>query len=213
MLMMDKKTELTYSEIVYLFADKFVSERSMLVNYDAHPTGGKISVKPLSHKMVTAALAYLVEKGYVSLLVKEVKKLIFLSGKEVFGKKIKDAGPDITGIEKVLFDNFKNETEVRKAVYYLLSDDESSPWGQIVQISKKSLAEKGFLLLEKERKHLFATKKYLYDENKIKEIAPLYEETEKNLARFSAKADIYNLVENAVKKGIAARREQSSSDD
>lgn len=210
---MDKRTDLTYSEVIYLFADKSVSERSRLVNYDTHPSGEKISVKPLSHKMVTAALAGLIEKGYVSLSVKEVKKLIFLSGKEVFGKKLKDPGPDITGIEKVLLENFKNEKEVRKAVYYLLDDDESSPWGQIIQISKNSLTEKGFLLIEKERKHIFETKKYLYDEKKIKETVPLYEEVEKNLSQFSAKADIYKLVENAVQKGIAARREQSSSDD
>ncbi len=210
---MDKRTELTYSEVIYLFADKSVSERSRLVNYDAHPSGEKISVKPLSHKMVTAALAYLVEKGYVSLSIKEVKKLIFLSGKEVFGKKLKDAGLEITGIEKVLLENFKNETEVRKAVYYLLDDDESSPWGQIVWISKTSLAEKGFLLVEKERKNIFAAKRYLYGERKIEEIGPLYEEVEKNLAQFYGNAETYKLVENAIQKGIAARRAQSSSDD
>ena len=212
-MIMDKKIELTYSEIVYLFADKAVSERSGLFNYDTHPSGEKISVKPLSHKMVTAALAYLIEKGYVTLSVKEVKKLIFLSGKEVFGKKIKDAGQDITGIEKILFDNFKNETKVQKAVYYLLNDDESSPWGQIVNISKNSLVQKEFLFIEKERKNIFSAKRYLYDENKIKEITPLYEEAEKNLTQFSAKADINKLVESAVKKGIASRHEQSSSND
>lgn len=210
---MDNRKGLTYSEVIYLFADRSVSERSKLVNYDTHPSGEKISVKPLSHKMVIAALTYLVEKGYVSLSVKDVKKLIFLSGKEVFGKKLKDSGPDITGIEKALLDNFKNETEVRKAVYYLLNDDESSPWGQIVQISKNSLVEKGFLIMEKERKNIFTAKRYLYGENNLKGIASSYEEVEKNLKQFYVKADIYKLVENAVQKGIAARRAQSSSDD
>jgi hypothetical protein len=210
---MDNKTNLTYSEVIYLFANKAVSERSRLVNYDTHASGEKISIKPLSHKMVTAALAYLVEKNYLSLSVKEVKKLIFLSGKEAFGKKLKDAGSDITGIEKVLLNNFKNETEVHKAVYWLLYDDESSPWGQVVVISKNSLVEKGFLFIEKERKNIFSAKRYLYDENKIKEIIPLYEEAEKKLTEFSAKTESYKLVENAVQKGIAARREQSSSDD
>lgn len=210
---MDKRIDLTYSEVIYLFADKSVSERSRFVNFDTHPSGEKISIKPLSHKMVIAALAYLVEKSYVSLSVKEVKKLIFLSGKEIFGKRLKDVGPNITGIEKVLFDNFKNETEVRKAVYYLLGNNESSPWGQIVQISKNSLVQKGLLFIEKERKNIFTVKKHLYNEKSIKEIAFLHEEVEKNLAQFSAKADIYKLVEDAVKKGIASRLEQSSSDD
>ena len=212
-MIMDNKKELTYSEIIYLFADRAVSERSKLFNYDTHPTGEKISVKPLSHKMVTAALAYLVEKGYISLSVKEVKKLIFLSGKEVFGKRIKDAGSNITGIEKKLLDNFKNETEAHKAVYYLLDDDESSPWGQVINISKNSLMEKEWLAIEKERKNIFTPKRYLYTKKNIKEITSLYDETEKKLKEFSVKEDIYKLVENAVKKSIAARLAQSTSDD
>lgn len=204
---------LTYSEVVYLLADKFILDRSRLLNYDSHPTGEKISIKPLSHLMVTAALAYLVEKGYISLSIKEVKKLIFLSGKEVFGKSLKDAGSDLNGIEKILFDNFKKETSVRTAVYYLLNDDESSPWGQMVQISKNSLVQKGFLYVEKERKNIFAAKRHLFGEKNINEATSLKETVEKSLAEFSAKADIYKLVENAVKNGIAARRAQSSSDD
>jgi len=210
---MDKKTNLTYSEVIYLFADKSVSERSRFVNYDTHPTGEKISIKPLSYKMIISALVNLSEKSYIVLSVKEVKKMIFLSGKDIFGKKIKDAGVDITGIEKVVLDNFKNETEVGKAVYYLLDDDESSPWGQVVNISKNSLVEKGFLMIEKERKNIFTAKRYLYVENKIKEIASLYEEVEKSITQFSAKSEIYQLVRSAVKKGIDARRAQSSSDD
>lgn len=211
---MDKKTELTYSEVVYLFANKAVSERSKLFNYDVHPSNEKISIKPLSHKMVTSAIAYLVDKGYLTLSVKTVKKFIFLSGKEVFGQKIKEAGPEITGIEKGLLDYFNNEKEVSKAVYYLLDDDESSPWGQVVNISKNSLLEKGFLIIEKERKNIFTAKRYLYDnERKITETASFYEEAEKKLVEFSTKADIYKLVENAVKSGIAARLAQSSSSD
>lgn len=210
---MNKKIGLTYSEVVYLFADKAVSERSRFVNYDTHPSGEKISVKPLSHKMVIAALAYLIEKGYIALSVNEVKKLIFLSGREVFGKKLKEAGPDVTGIEKVLLGNFKTETEVRKAVYWLLNDDESSPWGQIVWITKNSLAEKGFLEVEKERKNIFTAKRFLYVGDHIKTVTPVYQQAEKNLEQFYAKADVCKLVKNAVEKGIAARIERSSSDD
>jgi hypothetical protein len=210
---MNKKIDLTFSEILYLFADKTISERSKFVNYDNHPSGEKISVKPLAYKMVTSALAFLVENEYLSLSVKEVKKMVFLSGKEIFGKKIKERGPEVTGIEKKLLDNFKNETEVRKAVYYLLDDDSSSPAGSVIHISKNSLVEKGFLFIEAERKNIFSTKRYLYDEKKINELLPLYEEAENKLKEFIAKEDNYKLIENAVQKGINARQEQSSSDD
>jgi len=207
------KNNLTYSELIYLFADKAISERSKIFNYDIHPTNEKIAVKPLSHKMVIAALVNLIEKGLISLSIKDVKKLFFFNGKDIFGKQLKEAGSDITGIEKKLFDNFKNETEVRKAIYYLLDDDETSPWGQIVRISKDSLLEKNYLYMEKERKNIFSVKRYLYDEIKIKEMMPIYEEAENTLKKFSNKNDIYKLVEGAVKNGIASRLEQSTTDD
>jgi len=210
---MDNKKELTYSEVIYLFAEKSVSERSRFVNYDTHPGGEKISVTPLSHKMVIAALAFLVENGYIALSVKEVKKLFIIPGKDVFGKKLKDAGQEVTGIEKVLLNNFKDEKEVSKAVYWLLDDDETSPWGQVVYISKHSLSEKGFLVLEKERKNIFTAKRHLFGEKNRETAKTFYEEAEKKLKQFSEKADIYKLVEKAVKNGIASRRARSSSDD
>lgn len=210
---MDTKTGLTYSEIIYLFAEKAISERSWLINYESHPTGQKISVKPLSHKMVIAALVYLVDRGYIELSVKEVKKMIFFKGKEVFGKQIKSAGTDITGIEKVLFNNFKNETEVHKAVYYLLNDDESSPWGQIVALSKVSLAEKGYMLVEKVKKLIFVTHKYQIVESKKNESLSFYEEAEHKLKEFASKKDLYKMIEKNVVQSIAARMERSTSDD
>jgi len=204
---------LTYSEMIYLFADRAVKERSKLFNYDTHPSGEKIAVKPLSHKMVTAAIAYLVDKGYLALSIKNVKKLFIFPGKEVFGKKLKEAGSDVTGIEKILLNSFKDEKELHKAVYWLLNDDESSPWGQMVWLSKNSLAEKGYLVLEKERKNIFTAKRYLFGEKDMKTVAPLYEEAEKSLTQFSVKPEIGKMTQNIVIRSIAARREQSSSDD
>jgi hypothetical protein len=206
-------TNLTYSELVYMFADKAVSDRSGLVNYDSHPSGQKISVKPLSQKMVLAAFVYLIENSYISLTIKDVKKLFFIPSKAVFAKKCKDAGTDVTGIEKILLHNFKEETEVSKAVYWLLNDDETSPWGQVIVLSKNSLVEKGFLELEKERKNIFSTIKYLYVENKKDEMTPTYNETEKKLSEFSKTTEGYSILEQAVKSGIASRKEQSSSSD
>lgn len=214
MIIVNNKVDLTYSEVIYLFAEKAVPERSWLINLESHPTGQKISVKPLSHKMVIAALVYLVDRGYVELSIKEVKKMIFFKGKEVFGKRIKNAGVDITGIEKILLENFKNETEVHKAVYYLLNDDESSPWGQIVALSKVSLAEKGFMLVEKVKKLIFVTDKYQIVESKKNESLSFYEEAKQKLREFTSKnKDLYKMIEKNVVQSIAARMEQSSSDD
>lgn len=206
-------THLTYSEVIYLFANKSISDRSRITNYDRHPSDEKVSAKPLSHKMVIAALAYLVQQGYVTLEIKDVKKFFIFPSKEVFGKKVKDAGVEVTGIEKVLLDNFKYETEVHKAVYYLLNADESSPWGQIITISKNSLVQKELLYIEAERKNIFTAKRYLFVENKIVEFFPQLEEVERKLEEFSSNKNMFKMIENNVKTSIAARKEQSSSDD
>lgn len=210
---MDKKNNLTYSEIIYLFADKSIKERSKFVNYDNHPTDEKISAKPLSYKMVLGALTYLVDKGYISISVKDIKKLLIFPGKDVFGKKLKEAGSDISGIEKVLLNNFKNETEVHKAVYYLLDDDATSPWGQMILISKNSLVEKGYLFIEKERKNIFSAKRYLFVEKDLAKITSEYELVEKNISQFSTKVDANKMIEKAIKNGISSRIEHASNDD
>jgi len=204
-------TPLTYSETMYMFADRAVTERSKLFNLDNHPSGQKISVKPLAQRMVVAALTFLVDKGYVSLSVKDVKKLFFFPGKAVFGKQIKETGPDVTGIEKILLENMKDEYEIGKAVYYLLDSDETSPWGQVVLISKNSLVEKGYLTLEKEAK-LFSVKKYLYGPKDVRELGPSFEEMQKNIERFTRTTN-YKMIEGTISKGLADRQERSSSDD
>lgn len=204
---------LTYSEIVYLFGDKFVSERGGLVNYDSHPSGVKIPVGKLAQVMVTAAVVYLSEKGLVELSVKEAKKLFVFSGKDIFIKKIKDADKEVTGIEAGFLNYLKEETKLSKAVYWLLSDDESSPWGQIINLSKQSLAEKKVLKLEEKAKSIFSAKKYLYDPKVLSEYQADFEQVQKALGEFSLQKEISNLVFSAVKSGMNSRKEQSSSDD
>ncbi len=205
------KTNLTYSEIIYLFADQIVPERSKFLTYDLHPTGEKISAKPLSYKMILAALVYLQDKGLISFSVKEVKKLIFLSGKDIFAKRTKEA-KNLTGIEQILMDYIKKEANVRTAVYYILNDDESSPWGQVINIAKNSLVEKGFLTIEK-KQAIFSAKKYFFNQEKVKEVQPLLENVKKSIVSISSDNELYKLLESAVKKGIDARKEQSTSDD
>jgi len=204
---------LTYSEIVYLFGDKFVSERGGLVSYDSHPSGVKIPVGKLAQVMVTAAVVYLSEKGLVELSVKEAKKLFVFSGKDIFVKKIKDGGSEVTGIESGLLNYIKEETKLSKAVYWLLSDDESSPWGQIIYLSKNSLAQKKVLQLEEKAKGIFSTVKYLYDPKVLSQYNVDFEKVQKALAEFFKQTEVSKLVFSAVKSGMAARRAQSSSDD
>ena len=204
--------ELTYSEAIYLFAELSVPDRSRLVNYDPHPSGQKISAKPLCHKMIMGALVYLVEKGYISLSIQNTKKLLFLPDKDIFAKRLKDGGSSLTGIEKILAANIEENTKLNNAVYYLLRDDETSPWGMIVRISKDSLLQKGFLKMEEKRANIFSVKKHLYGEKDRETAREVYEKAENKIKEFTAQNDMYRLSEKVIRKGVASRLEQSSDD-
>jgi len=206
-------TNLTYSELIYLFANKAVSQRSKFFNNDHHPSGEKITHTPLAQKMVLAAFCYLYDKKFISLREKDVKILFLFPGKKVFGKAEKATDGETTGIEKILLENFKEETEVSKATYHLLDSDEANPWGQIIHISKDSLLQKGVLFLEKERKNIFTVKRHLYDEKTILPLITQYEDVERRLAEFTKTVPSFQALEKAVKQGIHSRLEQSSSDD
>jgi hypothetical protein len=202
--------DLTYSEIIYLFADKYVSKRSKLVNFDTHPTGEKITAEPLARKVVLAALVYLHENKFISLSIKEEKKLFIFSGKELYINKTGEQ-KNLSGIEKKLIENIDGETKVWRAVYYLLGDDEVSPWGHFVNIAKQSLVEKGILSVTKEKK-IFSFPKYSFNKDR-EQFKKEYEQAVNAVKKFSQNNELNSLATKAIDKGIGLRREYQSSDD
>lgn len=205
--------ETTYSEAVYLFAETCIPDRSKLFNYDTHPTGEKISVKPLCHMMILSALVFGMEKEYISLSVKDVKKLFIFPGKDIFVKRLKELDPEIDGIEKALISNIKDESPLNKAVYHILDEDESSPWGQIIRKSKDSLIQKGYLMMEKERKNIFSAKRHLFGEKNRSVVTETYKEALQKIKMFSSKDELYKLTQAAIKNGVASRLEQADTSD
>lgn len=203
---------ITYSEIIYLFADKILSDRSKFINYDSHPSGEKLPVHKLSHEMVLGATVYLIQKGFIKLYIKNVKKLFLFPGKDIFVKRTEKNREVITGIEGRLLENIQDETKLSKAVYYLLSEDESSPWGQIINISKRSLVDKKILSIET-KSGIFSVKRYVYDPQILSQYTPYFNEMKQNVLQFSKDIELYKFVFSAVKSGIASRKEQSTSDD
>lgn len=205
---------LTYSEIAYLFADTIVPDRAKLLNYDAHPSGQKIPFTKLAQKMVIAAVIFLSEKGFVQLNVQNIKRLFIIPSRDVFIKKTKDSDNTISGIETTLLNTLDSrETPLSKAIYHLLSEDESSPWGQIVLFSKKSLVEKKVLYIEERAQSIFSTKRYLFSKDGIDQFLPQLTTVKKAIDSLSEQEELSRLITSAVKSGMDARKEQSTSDD
>ena len=203
---------ITYSEILYLFADKFVTQRAKFANLDNHPGGEKFPVKVLGETMVLAATIFLENKGYIKTSVKDVKKLLLFNGKDVFAERLNEPSIETTGIEQILLQNIQGEVKLQKAVYNLLTSNDVLPWGHIINISKQSLVKKGFISAEQEKRLLGHVTKYRLVPDKVREAEVLINEVETALNGFKSDAK-YTSVAKALSRGIASRVEHESSDD
>lgn len=97
----------------------------------------------------------------------------------------------------------------------MLSSDESSPWAHIVNLSKNSLVEKGFLKIIDDKK-LFKFKKYVYPESGFGDINQDINQAQEFINEFAKNKLLYDPVVKSVAHGIASRREidtDSSFDD
>ncbi len=202
---------MTYSQIVYLFADQLVSDRSGFVNYHLHPTGQKISVKPLSELLVLSALIYLIDQKYLSLTVADTKKLFFLPGQDVFVKALKKADPSLAWLESSLLDASQSESKLQKSVYNILGQDDISPWGQIIGLVRDDLAKQGHLIAQQSKRLITFTKKYSFAKDPSSFQSHL-DQFQKALSQFSNTA-IFPLVKKAISSGIAKRKETPSGAD
>lgn len=203
---------ITYSELVYLLADKLVSERARLFNVDSHFSQEKIATKPLSQLIVTAALAQLVNDGYLKLEVKDVKKLLFFPGKAVFGSRLKKELTQSGSIEYKLWENFFKEIKVADGVYNLLSEDVASPWSAIVTLVKESLVTKG-LLTKQKGKTIFSLATYALVTNRVNEWQDKLSSIQTEIEKIYVNAEMKKLIITAVDKGVASRKEQPEGSD
>lgn len=208
--MQDQK--LTFSETIYLFADKFVTQRARFVNLENHPGGEKFPVKILGELMVIAAINFLEKKGYIRTNIKDVKKLLIFNSKDVFAERTREVSQEITGIEEILLQNISENTKLQTAVYYLLTSDDVLPWGDIINISKQSLVKKGFVRAEQEKKFIGYVTKYFLVPDKLGEVEAYVNDVKASLNDYSRDVK-YSFITKAVGKGISARVEQQGADD
>ncbi len=135
-------SNLSYSEILYLFSDQFVMSKK----------------SSLAGMMCLAALLNLKDENLIRFEMKDVKKFFILKGKAVIVEKLYQDKTDLvnqnfSGIEKVFLENIIDKKKVDDFVRSLLPGElYDSPWDIIYMIVKENLYEKGFLFKEKYKK-------------------------------------------------------------
>ena len=161
--------------------------------------------------MILGALVYLVKNKYVNLVIKDVKKLFIFPGQDVFMTQNQKLSANVTGIERRIFNNINVETCVNHTVYNLLSEDDSSPWGQIINICKKSLLDQKYLIAGE--KKIFSAQTYIFDQAKLEEVSKMQREVSEALKLFERDTKLFQLTEKAVIGGMNSRVEHDSSVD
>ncbi|MFC1722388.1 hypothetical protein ACFL0C_01925 [Patescibacteria group bacterium] len=195
----------TYSEIVYLFADRFTNKRSLIVHYDKHPSGEKISLKSLSELMVFSAVIYLKENNLITLSVKDVRKMLVLWSKDVFVLKNKEAPRELTGIERKLLSKLSGEMRLQDLIYNLLNRNETLHWTHFIDISKNSLVEKGYLNVKEEKRFMHNIKDFSFGTDRLGALETEYSKVKNSLDAFILNTEEYQLVTKRINSGIALR--------
>lgn len=206
-------TELNYSELVYLHAEKYVSDGSFLQNKEELPNGKKVYIVKLGDLASEAAFAYLYFNGYVDLQI-ENRKTLGIFSKQVVVPSKKSDGAGLTSLEKTFFDLSDGKTDVSNILYRAIGDECPVPWGVITGIIKESLVSKEYLTRETITKKIlvtFTTYKYHLNPSINDDLKDPVEAMDKKLKEFS-KNGFYKILVKEIDAGISLQKETPDND-
>ncbi len=133
-----------FSDAVYLFGETFSSAPSLLDFKEELPDGTVVKQKKLAEQAVLAAFAYLYNKKLIDIVLEE-GKVLFLKTKTAKVKKLQSSAPDTSGLEAVIFTHIQDNSSIYGITRGLLRSDVSNPWGDVLQIVRKNLLDRGIL--------------------------------------------------------------------
>ena len=209
-----KDSKLNYSELLYLYADKYVPTAGFLQNKEELPDGKKLNVVKLGNLEAEAAFAYLYFNGHINIEIQNKKILGFIPKKVIVSTK-KSKGEDLTSLEKSIFDLSDGKIDVSTILYRLIGDECSVPWSVVVGVAKESLVKKESLLKETITKKVivsFNVYKYHLNPKKSYDFKDEVTEMNNNLKEFSKK-DFYKFLVKSIDSGINSQKEKPDNDD
>ncbi len=203
---------LNYSEVLYLNAEKYAPEASLLQNKEELPNGKKLNIVKLGNMEAEAAFAYLYFSGAVGLELSSKKILGFIPKKVVVVTKKSD-GAGLSGLEKAIFDR-ADGLDTHTILRQIIGEECPVPWATIINIVKESLVKKEFLNKEEITKKVivsFVTYKYHLNESININLKEDLAELNEKLKEFS-KLDFYDALVKSISAAILSQKEQPDSD-
>ncbi len=222
---MSQYNSFMFSDAVYLFGTTFSSlSRGGFFQegfwyIEELPDGTMVDQKKLAEQAVLAAFAYLYNKKLIDIVLGEKKAWRF-TGKYFFiidlafllkrktttarVKKLQSSAPDTSGLEAVIFTHIQDNSDIWGLTLGLLRSAVSNPWGDVLEIVKKNLLERGILKQVEKGKVLFRTTyKNVVNEDISKEEKQVTE-LKKTLNELQSKGELYQQILSDIENGIAS---------
>ncbi len=206
------KDNLTYSQVIYYFGDKFTTPAGILGAKEELPDGKRVMAPRLAEVMVLGALVYLVENEYLSLELKEFRRFFFFKHTELcLFKRRSDAG-SLNGIELTLFNNVDEEqgTPLLHAVVALLRQDVSNPWSAVMNQTKRSMASIELLNVEEVKRSIGAVYKYHYNDELNVDLLPQLKRATDAISRLHENIELYDMCYKEIETGLKLREHKNS---
>jgi len=204
------------SDVVYLFGDRF-AKKARLGGHQLVYGGSKVKANDLAEQLMVAAIAGLAGGGYIGLERVEEKKLGLFTSRDVQVTRLQSPQETLYGMEAAIWDNLTGNPEgdrVKDLIRRIIGATCVNPWANLVEITKRGLAEQGYLNADKEELR-FRPDKVHWSANE-EQISPLEGQVDQVKAQLSSlesgEPALHKQLVESVKKGIKDMEESPDSD-
>lgn len=133
-----------FSTIVYLHADKYVPEATLLNWKVVIGDGTRIDQKKFAAQLIQVAVLYLRKHNFIELELQE-KKVLFIKTTNLVLKKCKDDDGTLSGLEAEIMHSLIQDQSIYNVVRNIIPHDVMNPWSDLINITQRDLIEHGIL--------------------------------------------------------------------
>ena len=200
-----KNSDLTYSEIVYLFAEQFVPtanifDKKEFISYN------KLKQKELAEILCLCALLYLIDRNLINLEIKDEQLFWIFKRKVSSVDKMSGYGPDLYSLEKKILGDVNESKNVYHIIKNLIPHKLRNPWDVVISIVRDDLIQKGYLSKEKYW-YFFTRYHHIIDQNKNPVLEKRLSQTKQSLLIFKSYKckELYEKTSDEIRDAIKSK--------
>lgn len=195
-------SDLTYSEIVYLFVEQFIPKANVF-DYAEYISDNKVKQSELAKMLFLCALVYLMDKNLINLEIENRRYFWIFKDKAVVVKNTKEHDLNLYGIEKKVFKGAIERKSVSDIVESLIPYGKNNPWDPVISIVREDLIQKEYILKNKYC-HLLFFARYHYIVNQEKKLDEMFRisQIKQSLSIFKSNKDLYKRICYEIEYGV-----------